>query len=301
MRTLKLISLMLFVVATSAFAGDLTPAQESAQRKLYAYLHEQKFSPSIDTSDNSVCFRSGGVLYWIALEGDSPILYSFQRTAFRVGNGDDAYKRRPAAIAANEVNRKHKAVKLTVDEKKVYIAIQVYAAKTEDFTAVFHKYFSQFQNVHDDFIKAYRSALVSEPKMEPQLPVAPSDLRDIITNVSFRLVDGNGNEMVAYDQPLRSFNAKFIQARLDFGPWREKEEDFLLQIRVTRPDGKPIYLPGKKVSAEMNVTLKKTKKAQSVEFDRFGSNKEGFWKAGEYKVEIIESGDVIYKTTFNIL
>ena len=70
---------------------------------------------------------------------------------------------------------------------------------------------------------------------------------------------------------------------------------------MTRPNGQVIYLPGKKISVETKVTLKKTKKPQLVEMDQFGSVKQGFWKAGEYKVDVLESGDVIYTTTFNIL
>ena len=38
-------------------------------------------------------------------------------------------------------------------------------------------------------------------------------------------------------------------------------------MKVTRPNGQVIYLPGKKVSVESKVTLKKTKKAQLVELD----------------------------------
>lgn len=298
---------MQFVLIASAFAGDLTPAQEKAQRNLYSYLKKEKYDPTVDTSDNSVCFRRNGVLYWISFEEESPILYTFHRKAFKVGNDEASYKRIPSIIASNEVNRKHKTIKLTVEEKKVDIAIQVYAAETEDFTAVFSKYFAQFNKVDTDFKTEYQIALNAEREAaeraeeEARKDLPPSVLRNQIVNVSFRLLDADGTEKTAYDKPLRSFNARYIQARIEFAPWKEKNEEFKLQIKVTRPNGKPIYLPGKKVTAEMNVTLEKTKKNQMVEFDQFGSAKEGFWKAGEYKIEIVESGDTIYTTTFNIL
>lgn len=85
------------------------------------------------------------------------------------------------------------------------------------------------------------------------------------------------------------------------GPWKEKAEEYVLQLKITKPDGKTIFLSGKKYTAEAKVTIEKSKKNQVVEFDKFGSNKEGFWKAGEYKVEVLESGDTIYQTSFNIL
>lgn len=218
-----------------------------------------------------------------------------------------SYKRIPSIIAANEVNRKHKTVKLTVEDKKVEIAIQVYAAKTEDFTAVFSSYFSRFEDVDTDFKNEYQTALKAERESmnrleeEARKDLPPSVLTDKIVNMSFRLLDADGVEKTAYDQPLRSFNARYIQARIEFAPWREKAQDFDLQLRVTRPNGKTICMPGKKVTSEMNITLEKSKKNQMIELGQFGSPKEGFWKAGEYKVEVIESGDVIYTTTFNIL
>lgn len=307
MKTLKIIISLLIAVSASAFAGDLTQAQKEAQLKLYNYLQKKKYEPSVDTSDNSVCFRRGGVLYWITFEENSPILYTFHRKAFKVGTDPTSYKRRPSILAANEVNRRHKTVKISVEDKKVEIAIQVYAAKTEDFTTVFSNYLSKFENVDTDFKYEYEMALRAERESMDRIEeealknLPPSVLADKVVNMSFRLLDASGAEKSAYDQPLRSFNARFIQARIEFAPWREKDADFELQMKVTRPNGKVIYSPGKKVTAEMTVTLEKSKKNQMVEFSQFGSAKEGFWKAGEYKVELIESGDVIYTTTFNIL
>ena len=185
--------------------------------------------------------------------------------------------------------------------------MQVYAAKTDDFTAVFDKYLKCFDKVDEDFKKAYSSALRAEKEaadraeQEARKHLPPSVLRNQVAGISFRLLDADGKEKSAYDQPLRSFNARYIQARIEFNPWKEKDAEFKLQLKVTRPDGNPIYLPGKKVTAEGDVTIQKSKKNQMIEINQFGTNKEGYWKAGEYKVELLEGGDVIYTTTFNIL
>lgn len=306
MKKLNLLCCLLLMFATQVFAGDLTPAQEKAQRALYAYLDKNKYNPEVDT-DNSVCFRVGGILYWINIDEESPMLYTFHRKGFKVGTEESSFKRRPAIMAANEVNSKHNIVKLTVEEKKVEVIMQVYAEKTEDFTAVFNKYLKCFDKVDEDFKKAYSTALRAEKdaadraEQEARKNLPPSVLKDRVVGISFRLLDADGKEKSAYDQPLRSFNARYIQARIEFNPWKEKDADFKLQLKVTRPDGNPIYLPGKKVTAEGNVTIQKSKKNQMIEINQFGTNKEGFWKAGEYKVELLEGGDVIYTTTFNIL
>lgn len=306
MKKLNLLCCLLLMFATQVFAGDLTPAQEKAQRALYAYLDKNKYNPEVDT-DNSVCFRVGGILYWINIDEESPMLYTFHRKGFKVGTEESSFKRRPAIMAANEVNSKHNIVKLTVEEKKVEVIMQVYAEKTEDFTAVFNKYLKCFDKVDEDFKKAYSTALRAEKdaadraEQEARKNLPPSVLKDRVVGISFRLLDADGKEKSAYDQPLRSFNARYIQARIEFNPWKEKDADFKLQLKVIRPDGNPIYLPGKKVTAEGDVTIQKSKKNQMIEINQFGTNKEGFWKAGEYKVELLEGGDVIYTTTFNIL
>lgn len=306
MKTFNLLCCLLLAFAPQVFAGDLTPSQEKAQRALYAYLDKNKYNPEVDT-DNSVCFRVAGILYWINFEEESPILYTFHRKGFKVGTDNSSFKRRPAIMAANEVNSKHNAVKLTVEEKKVEVIMQVYAANTDDFTAVFDKYLKCFDKVDEDFKKAYSSALRAEKEaadraeQEARKHLPPSVLRNQVAGISFRLLDADGKEKSAYDQPLRSFNARYIQARIEFNPWKEKDADFKLQLKVTRPDGNPIYLPGKKVTAEGDVTIQKSKKNQMIEINQFGTNKEGYWKAGEYKVELLEGGDVIYTTTFNIL
>lgn len=306
MKKLNLLCCLLLMFATQVFAGDLTPAQEKAQRALYAYLDKNKYNPEVDT-DNSVCFRVGGILYWINIDEESPMLYTFHRKGFKVGTEESSFKRRPAIMATNEVNSKHNIVKLTVEEKKVEVIMQVYAAKTEDFTAVFNNYLKCFDKVDEDFKKAYSTALRAEKdaadraEQEVRKNLPPSVLKGRVVGISFRLLDADGREKTAYDQPLRSFNARYIQARIEFNPWKEKDADFKLQLKVTRPDGNPIYLPGKKVTAEGDVTIQKSKKNQMIEINQFGTNQEGFWKAGEYKVELLEGGYVIYTTTFNIL
>lgn len=307
MKRLNAILTLVCAFFFSISAADLTPAQDKAQLALFQYLEKENYQPKIDNSDNSVCFRKNGVFFWVTFEENSPILYSLHRKAFKVGNEQGDYDRKLSMIAANEVNRLHKSIKLYVGEKRVEIVAQVYAAKPEDFIKVFLKYLALFDNVDIDFKTAYQKALDAErenanrieEEMRKNLP--PSELKGKIENVSFRLLDASDEVVTPYDEPLRSFKARFVQPRIEFLPWKEKPEDFTIQIRLTKPNGQPLNLPGKKFSAEKTVTIEKSKKNQLIEFDKFGSDKEGFWKAGEYKVEVLEGGDIIYTTTFNML
>lgn len=307
MKKFNFICCFLLVFATQIYANDLTPAQEKAQTALYVYLDKNRYNPEVDDNDNSVCFRLGGVLYWINIDEESPILYTIHRKGFKIGTDESSYRRNAAIVAANYVNGRHKAIKLVVKEKKVDITMQVYASNTESFTAVLANYLKEFEKVDEDFKSAYKTAKKAEndaaekAEQEARKNLPPSVLREQVSGISFRLLDTDGKENTAYDKPLRSFNAKYIQARIEFLPWRNNDEKFNLQLKITRPDGNPIYLPGKKITAEQEVTIQKSKKNQMIEINRFGTDKVGFWKAGEYKVELIEGGDIIYTTTFNIL
>lgn len=307
MKQFSLLCCLLIAFATRGWADGLTPGQKNAQHALYFFLDKNKYHPEVDKTDNSVCFRSGGVLYWINIDEESPMLFTFHRKGFKVGDEDTVYKRKPAIMAANEVNSKHKAVKLIVEEKKVDIALQAYAAKTEDFTAVLTTYLAAFNKVEEDFKAAYENAVKTErdavEKVERDVrkKLPPSSLKNCVTSISFRILDADNKEKAAYDHPLRSFDARYIQARVEFGPWKDKDTTFTLQLKVTKPDGSPIYLQGKRITSEGNFTIRKSKKNQIFELSKFGTAKEGFWKAGEYKVELIETDEVIYTTTFNIL
>ena len=67
MKKIKVILCLLLMSVATAFAGDLSPVQEKAQRSIYSFLLKNKYDPTVDTSDNSVCFRKNDVLYWIRL------------------------------------------------------------------------------------------------------------------------------------------------------------------------------------------------------------------------------------------
>lgn len=333
---MKKIALLLFAIcafAGAAWSKDLTPMQKRAQEKLYDYLDRSGFRPEIDVSDNSVCFRIDKVLYWITFDEESPILYTFNRKAYKIGTEDNQYHRDPAIIAANEVNMTHPGVKLTVGEKKVNIAIQVYMASPEYFTVVFKKYLSMFDGIDEDFKREYYRALRSEERVEdPSQSVKeevkpdaqekvkpnsqeevnpeaqeevkqtanPSILREYIESVSFQRVDNKGKVEISYGNPLESFNATYIQPKVEFKPWSYNPKNYTLYFKVTGPDGKPKCLDGKDYAIEQRITLERSKKKQTFETEFFGSDDAGVWKPGEYKVEILEGGDIIYTTTFKL-
>lgn len=297
---------MLSCVSATA-QKTLTQTQEKAQRSFYFYLDKMKFKPEVDMSDNSVCFRQNDVLYWVTFSDTNPMLYTLHRKGYKVGEGKDLYKKEPAIIAANEINKLYPGIKVTVNDDKVSLELQTYAASTQDYNNVFTHCLGTFKTVDTDFKKLYKKAL--DEKIETDAEnmrqinemISPSTLRGQIKSVSFRLLDGNNKPVSDYNEPLRAYLARYIQPCVEFNQWNGETRNVKLFVRIITPDGDIICLPGKKYTAVMNVTLEKNKKDTIYEEDVVGSEKEGFWKPGEYKFEILDGLDVIYDTRFNIL
>lgn len=308
MKTFKLLLCLVCLSTAAAWGADLTPSQEKAQRALYTYLYKEKFDPAVDDSDNSVSFRSkNGVLYWVNFDQESPILYTFHRNGFKIGTDDKSYKRNPAIIAANEVNQKLTCVKVTVGEKRVNIVTQVYASQPENFISVFRKYFDELQKADAEFQRAYDAALQMEneaaerleEEMRKNLP--PSELENMVTDMEFRILDSDGKPVTEYNDNMRCYKAYFVQPRITFGPWKDQAAEFEIKVRFINPKGEIMTYKGSKYVIEEDIELKKSKKDQVFELQEYGSQENGFWKAGEYKVEVYEGGHMIYDTRFNML
>lgn len=304
-----LFAICLFVACISNVgAADLTPEQKQAQNDLYVYLTKIKYDPSIDSSDNSVCFRINGVLYWITIEENSPMLYTIHRKGFKVGN-EKGYNYNLSVIAANEVNNQLRSLKLVVLPTKVDITIPVYASKTEEFTNSFEKNISMFGNVDTLFKKEYQNAKnaadaerarIADAEAQRNLP--PSELKNYIKGMSFRLINPDGSEKTKYDAPMRRFDARYVQPRFTFAKFDGKEpKKYTIYFKIYNPNGTLIEAQGSKYTSETSIELSKSKKDILIEIPEFGTDNADFWKAGEYKVECIESGSVFFTTSFTLL
>ena len=48
MKKIKVILCLLLMSVATAFAGDLSPVQEKAQRSIYSFLLKNKYDPTVD-------------------------------------------------------------------------------------------------------------------------------------------------------------------------------------------------------------------------------------------------------------
>lgn len=306
---MKKIRVILCAIALSLSASvmaqvPLTDDGVRAQKALIDYLRTINIVPSIDTRDNSVCFKSHDIFFWVTFEGQSPVLYTIHRKPIKFDD-DKPLNASCARYACNEVNRTHK-VKCVYTNKRVEFVLQTYAKDPTDFHNSFRTMIAAFKNVDTDFTKSYDKAyekwktdsINSNKQFPPQL--GKSQLK--VSSIAFGNFDAAGTVISAYNQPLRKSDCRFIRAMLEIAS--PEKGIFKVGMIIINPDGKSMTAT-KDVyyCTTKNVSINKVNKAHKLELDPFGSDKPEFWKAGEYKVFIydFEKGDQIYTTTFNIL
>ena len=273
---------------------SLTEDGTKAQKALVEHLRAVGLTPSIDTRDNSVCFKSNGVFYWVTFDENSPVLYTVHRKGLKFDE-DPAFKPSCARVACNEVNLKHK-IKCTYKDKRIEFIMQTYAKDPSDFHGGFRKMLGAFKDADETFKSTYDKAFDQWKKDS----IGNSPLK--VTYIAFGNFDVKGNVISDYNQPLRKSACQYIKASLDVSS--SEKGIFKIGMKIISPDGKAmIATKGVDYCSTTNIEIKKTNKTQECELAPYGSEAEDFWKAGEYKVEIydFEKGAQLYSTTFNIL
>lgn len=296
------LSLSMHAMAQKSLTEDGTKAQKA----LVEHLRTIGLTPSIDTRDNSVCFKSNGVFYWVTFDENSPVLYTIHRKGLKFDD-DPAFKPSCARVACNEVNLKHK-IKCTYKDKRIDFFMQAYAKNPSDFHGGFRQMLAAFKEVDATFKNTYNKAfdqwkkdsIAQNKPITPNTPMGNSPLK--VTYVAFGNFDANGNVISDYNQPLRKSACRYIKASLDV----ESPEKgiFKIGMKIINPDGKPmVATKGVEYSSTANIEIKKANKAQECTLAPYGSDADDFWKAGEYKVEFydFELGAPLHSTTFNIL
>lgn len=290
-------------------AQDLNDACAKAQKSLIEYLRSSGISASVDPEDNSVCFRLKGQesLYWITFEGEGPVLYTIHRKGIKFDK-DTTFVPACARIACNEVNKKHN-IKCVYDNKRVEFLMQTFAKDPSDFHGGLKEMLKSFKDVDETFKSEYEKAhkkwleekeKVNQPDPLPAPKLGHSPLE--ISRISFANFDMAGNMISDYDEPLRKSNCRCVKTKVNVA---SKEKGlFKLGIKIYNPDNKPMVLSkGNEYAATQNIEIKKTGKPIPIELPSYGSDREDFWKAGEYRVEIydFETGVLIASETFNLL
>lgn len=121
-----------------------------------AFLKEEGYSPYIDNSDNTLCFKKEGVIYWIAVGKDTPHFMTFNRSGWSF-TGDNAIDRDIALKVSNDVNCKVESAKSYCSDKNVVFSVESYSRSSEDYKYVFYANMRSLDGAYNMFKTQYKS------------------------------------------------------------------------------------------------------------------------------------------------
>lgn len=131
LRRLVSISLMTLAVATSA---QETREKKDLQKMYMDYLEEEGYKPEID-SDGDVQFKAEGKTYFINVVEDDPTY--FRVVLANIWPIESEEERHQVLIAMDYSNAKAKVTKSYMVKDNVWVGIEIFLPRPEDFSAVF--------------------------------------------------------------------------------------------------------------------------------------------------------------------
>lgn len=309
---------LLYSGIASAQRVTLNETQKKAQKSIVEFLRSKHYSPSIDTSDQSVCFKKNDVLYWITFEGNSsPLLYTIHRKGIKFASDKDNTLNRCREIAEKAANMvcAQRVVKAYMNGNKVDFCLPMYAATPEDFQQVFSSGMAAFDNIKQVFDNNYKKGRVIADSIhsywsnvDTTVVVVPQNNASEVTSqrnltissFSVCVVDAGGTIVSDYDKSIRKSQCRYLQERVELSA--KNDGLYKLGMKLYTPEGK-LLVPNKdaRFTSITSINVPKANKINTYELLKFGSDNGNIWKAGEYKIEFYEDDTVIYSSTINIL
>jgi len=147
LRTLWIVAVAAFVLfaAQAARVADAEAAvsKQYLQNMYVQFLTSEGYVPEID-KDGDVRFKVEGLIYFIHVFEDDP--EHFRLVLANIWKIESEYEKQQAMAAANFANTRSKAAKVTVVNDDVWVSIEQFVAKPEDFKGIFRRILSALQN-----------------------------------------------------------------------------------------------------------------------------------------------------------
>lgn len=149
------LSAVMFAANAGAAEGASKPAASKAelQRMYKAYLADEGYKPSID-EDGDVRFKREGNNYFIAVSEDDPEFFSVVLPNIWPIENDK--ERSQVLVAADASNAKSKVTKVFIVKNDVWVSVELFVKRPEDFKAVFERAMSALDNGTDNFVAKMR-------------------------------------------------------------------------------------------------------------------------------------------------
>ena len=136
----RLIHLVLFVIAFAASAfsqkGENDVTDKQLQKMYQEFLVDEGFKPEVD-EDGDVRFKREGKTYFINVEAEDP--ECFRLVLANIWPIESEDERKLVMVAMDHCNAQAKVAKAYMVKDNVWVAIESFIAKPEDFKAIFKR------------------------------------------------------------------------------------------------------------------------------------------------------------------
>jgi hypothetical protein len=129
------------------------PSKAALQKLYMSYLADEGFKPDID-SDGDVRYKSEGKTYWIIIDpGDSQY---FRLAMLNIWKIESEAERRKVLAAVDYANARTKVCKAYTIGDNVWVCIELFVAKPEDFKPLFSRATSAMALGYSNFLQKMR-------------------------------------------------------------------------------------------------------------------------------------------------
>lgn len=147
-RCLYLLALGIFL-SSAAHAADKKVTRESLQKLYSDFLKEEGYKPEVD-EDGDVRFKHEGMTYFIQVDDSDPQF--FRLILANIWEIESEDEMRNVFAAADHSNAQSKVSKVFTVKNNVWVSIELFVEKPEEFRGVFRRCLSALQNGTQNFV-----------------------------------------------------------------------------------------------------------------------------------------------------
>ena len=119
-------------------AASISHESLAFRNQVEQFLQEEGFKPTIDSSDDSVCFKYEGESFWLTVQNKGPYYIELHIAGFTVENTNRSY----ILAACNYANRNQMCGKAYLSSDSLKITVEFYCMSFSSFKSVFYQLLS---------------------------------------------------------------------------------------------------------------------------------------------------------------
>lgn len=263
-------------------ADDLTTAQKNFRSSIMQFLKEEGFSPYIDESDNTLCFKKEGTLYWIGVSEDQPFYVEFHRSNVGTSDADKS----AVLLAAAQTTKRVKCVKAIRNDENVSIVIEMFCHSPEEFKYIFYRSLKELEKA-DGMLKDEYADLSDS-----------SDMPFSFNSAEVANVKKDGSFITGYGSNIYSSSTRYLKPRISLNV----NNGGRYEIYTKMYDATGNLATGSNSPSGYSYmnTVDMESGSHTYELSGWGSDTDGKWGKGSYRFEFYYNGNLIGTKSFTV-